>query len=394
MSKIEAFSSVTLPGRTPYSVRCHPHHTVCMTSNKQDNDSNSNNNERRDFLKVAILSSAALFQVSSDANAVERAVGAAELSCREAGNCLEKGDLDGAVGWKWGGKDRCDPTDARCGPDGFLRDAAPSGDPVPDLAAGDGEPLKITNIVEINIAIGRTESGVLRIGLYGESSPSSVTQMMDFLGDQESNGILTSSKLMLDEGYGVITAPVSLNKSGVLNFLSPFSRVDFGVQSQAYAFAKAKKLSTAGPSFVPQARPSGPTTDSITEEKSVRAHNVAGLVSIPKRGLGYGGNDLGKEDEAFASAFEITAASVPAMDKEGRKCIGQLMDKSSMEFLARLASLPLNKGFKGIIPGQNTAPSLVKVTVTSTAIVAIASTATDVSASTATLDSTFSPKVQ
>ena len=44
----------------------------------------------------------------SIAKAVERAVGRAEKSCCEEGKCLEKFDIDGAVGWNWGGKDRCD----------------------------------------------------------------------------------------------------------------------------------------------------------------------------------------------------------------------------------------------------------------------------------------------
>jgi len=259
-------------------------------------------------------------------------------------------------------------TDPKCGPDGVLRDAAPSGDQLPGLDVGNGEPLKITNVVDINISIGRAESGVLRIGFYGESCPSSVSQIMEFLGDKESSGILTSSKLMLEEGYGVITAPISLNKSGVLNYISPFNRLDFGVPSQAYAFAKAKNLNSAGNNFLPQSRPSGSSIDIITEEKSARAHNIAGLVSISKKGLGYGGNEQEKDDEAFASAFEITAASVPTMDKEGRKVIGQLMDKSSMDFLARLASLPTKKGLKGVIPGQNAGPPLIKVVVTSTVV--------------------------
>jgi len=131
---------------------------------------------------------------------------------------------------------------------------------------------------------------------------------------------------------------------------------------------RQKKLSSAGNNFVPQSRPSGPIIERITEEKSTRAHNIAGLVSIPKRGLGYGGNGLEKDDEAYSSAFQITAASNPAMDKEGRKVIGQMMDNSSMAFLARLASLPTKKGFKGIIPGQNSGPPLVKVIVASTLV--------------------------
>lgn len=362
ISTINAFSNLHLPGHITRNIRCLPH-KFHMRSEEANNG-----RERRDFLKETILIAGSLAQFVPNANAVERAVGSAELSCREAGNCLEKGDWDGAVGWNWGGKDRCDATDPKCGPDGVLRDAVPSGDPVPNLDVGYAEPLKITNVVEINISIGRGESGVLRIGLYGESCPSSVGQILEFLGDKESSGILSSSKLMLEEGYGVITAPVALNKSGVLNYISPFSKLDFGVPSQAYAFAKAKNMSSAGNNFVPQSRPSGTTLDSITEEKSARDHSIAGLVSISKRGLGYGGSDLEKDDEAFASAFEITAANVPIMDKEGRKVIGQLMDEASMTLLARLASLPTKKGLKGIVPGQNAGPPLVKVIVSSTSI--------------------------
>ena len=64
------------------------------------------------------------------------------------------------------------------------------------------------------------------------------------------------------------------------------------------------------------------------------------------------------------AAFQITASAVPAMDREGRKVIGQVLDDSSMAFLARLAQLPTNKGLKGIIPGQDSGPPLLKVVVT------------------------------
>ena len=65
---------------------------------------------RKDFLKSVLISNIFLSTVSSPAGAVERAIGAAEKTCREEGNCLEKFDIDGAVGWSWGGKDRCDAT--------------------------------------------------------------------------------------------------------------------------------------------------------------------------------------------------------------------------------------------------------------------------------------------
>ena len=79
--------------------------------------------------------------------AVSRAIGGAEAECRAAGNCLETGNWDGAVGIAWGGKDRCDASDPKCGPDGKLRDEAPAGDPVPKPTN------KITQIVELGFKL-------------------------------------------------------------------------------------------------------------------------------------------------------------------------------------------------------------------------------------------------
>ncbi len=64
---------------------------------------------RRGFISQTLsLVTLSIIGDESTANAVERAVGGAEKSCREEGNCLEKFEIDGAVGWSWGGKDRCD----------------------------------------------------------------------------------------------------------------------------------------------------------------------------------------------------------------------------------------------------------------------------------------------
>lgn len=64
---------------------------------------------RRSFL-VMFTTSCVAFGSLPAAVAAERAVGEAEKKCREQGNCLENFDIDGAVGWNWGGKDRCDAT--------------------------------------------------------------------------------------------------------------------------------------------------------------------------------------------------------------------------------------------------------------------------------------------
>ena len=302
---------------------------------------------RRHFVGAAV----GLVTVIRPANAVERAVGSAELECRKRGDCLEKGEWDGAVGWTWGASDRCDATDPRCGPDGILRDAPVAGDPVPPT---DG--LKVTHQVELSINIGKDESGTLRMGLYGDACPKSVAQLVDFFSP---SGLATSSKLMFEQGYGVTAAPVSMAKGGMLNQISPGQRLDFGVPSQAAAYARSKGMAKAKDDFVPQPRPK----EQLSNEAFVRKHSIAGLISIPGSGLGYGGNTFASEDEAYADAFQITASAVPSMDSEGRRVVGQLLDEESMAFLARLASLPTKKGFKGVIPGLNGGPSLVKTAI-------------------------------
>ena len=278
-----------------------------------------------------------------------RAIGA-EIDCRAQGNCLETGQLDGAVGWNWGGKDRCDAADPRCGPDGKLGDL-PRGKPIPAVTN------KITHVAELIIDIGREElGGVLHLGFYGDDCPGSVKQMLLFL----SSGIATTSKLAFENGMGIKSSPVSLLQGGKVPDIVPGKLVDFGVPSQEYAYSRARGLRSAGDDFVPQPRPS---QDDTKDDAFVRQHDCAGLVTVPSKGIGYGGSGFEPEDEAFESAFQITADAVPALDKGRGRVIGQVIDEPSMAFLARLASLPTKKGIKGVIPGQNSGPPLLKVTI-------------------------------
>ena len=211
--------------------------------------------------------------------------------------------------------------------------------------------------------IGKTESGTLQIGLYGDACPNSVAQILDFFSDNlYSGGLLTTSKLMLEDGLGVETTPVSFLKGGNLQLIYPQNRLEFGVASQAIAYARMKRINKAPENFVPQPRP---MNQNIVGEKGARMHKSAGLLSIPKGGIGYGGSGLENVDEAFANGFEITANAIPSLDKEGRKVIGQLMDIESMKFLARLTSLPTQKGLLGVVPGKNSGPPLLKVSVVS-----------------------------
>ena len=59
--------------------------------------------DRRNFLtKQVVTGVAGILVVGPDVASATRAVGGAEEDCRAAGNCLEKFELDGAVGWSWG----------------------------------------------------------------------------------------------------------------------------------------------------------------------------------------------------------------------------------------------------------------------------------------------------
>jgi len=320
----------------------------------------SNGDSRRSFLSKSLSALPYMIPVSANAASVpvQRAVGSAEVKCREEGNCLEKLELDGAVGWNWGGTERCDAGDPLCGPDGRLREEALSGQPVP---AKDAD-LEITDLVELTLTIGtgsNADTQTMKMGLYGKTCPALVREMTDMCGR---TGLVTSKNLLLG-------APVRLGEGGSMTYIIPEERLEFGVSSQKVAYAKSIRRAKAPDEFVPQSRPGGERLELARGEKSGRKHDVAGLISLPKDGIGYGGGlVLGKDDEAFAGAFQITATSVSDMDKEGRKVVGQLIDSQSMDLLARLAGSPTRK----MLPGQNGGTPLIKVTVDDCSIYSVA----------------------
>ena len=288
------------------------------------------------------------------------------MKCREEGNCLEKGEWDGAIGWEWGAKDRCDPADPLCTTSGKLRDAPLVGSPLPvlpeSLNVGGVDLAKITDIVQIDLSIGKQSKEILtiRIGLFGNGFPTLVDQFTRFIS---MNGLVTSSPLALQDGYGVSSAPVSLAVNGLLTYISPDRLLEFGVLSQGAAFARRKGKAKVPSDFLPQPRPN---TKIGTDESSliIRKHDAAGLLSVPTAGLGYSTRST-PDDEAYADAFLITCTADSSLNG-GRKVIGQLLDDESMTAIARLANLSTRKGFAGVLPGVNSGPPLVKVSVLST----------------------------
>jgi hypothetical protein len=241
------------------------------------------------------------------------------------------------------------------------------GKPVPPVDAG-----RITDVAAVQIEIGRGEVGVLRLGLYGKDHPESVRQLVDFLS---STGL--STQQVSSDAMGAVSVPVSLSRGGVIDSVVPGRAVDFGVPSQAAAYAKSRGRSKAGDAFAPQGRPQ-PIGD---DGGYTRPHDVAGLVSVPSQGLGYGGggSSTDPDDTCFASAFLITADALPEFDKPSgksrrRRVIGQVLDEQSMTFLERLSNIPTQRGIRGVIPGQTAGPPLPKVVVRDVTVAAVART--------------------
>ena len=322
--------------------------------------------QRRAFLHgvVGIVAASSSQQMLCAAAApahaqVTRAVGTGELACREQGNCLQVGELDGALGWTWGGKERCDPTDPMCSGSGKLLEQPLVGKSVPQLPPT----VLVTHVAAIQIEIGRGEVGVLKLGLYGNELPELVQQLVDFLSE---NGFTTASNSAAAQNsmIGAIQTPVSLATGGALTGIVPATTIELGVPSQAYAYARSRGRAKAGDDFVPQPRPKPLDVNTIPV---VRLHDCAGLVSVPALGLGYGGTGFESDDEAFESAVVVTDTDVPALDKSTKNSkrivVGQILDSTSMAFLERLANLPTKRGIRGVIPGQTSGPPLPKVVV-------------------------------
>lgn len=94
--------------------------------------------------------------------------------------------------------------------------------------------------------------------------------------------------------------------------------------------------------------------------------NLINITGQPKRlssfDPGEYDSDSSNLDEIYSSAFTITDAPLPLFDKQppSHRVIGQIIDDESMQFLQRLATLPLQKKLG---KGGSSGPPLLKVRV-------------------------------
>jgi len=167
--------------------------------------------------------------------------------------------------------------------------------------------------IQLEISHGSQEVGVLILGLYGNLAPGSVQELLDFISD---NGLTTLTSTTNANMVGRIMAPVTLKQGGVIDSIVPGLYVSLGVPSQTYANAGSQGMAKVD-GFVPQPQLSPLQVSQDTS--NVHLHLVAGLLSVPNKGLGYSsstfsfdGDDV--DDETYASSFLIMASLVPALD--------------------------------------------------------------------------------
>ena len=197
----------------------------------------------------------------------------------------------------WGGRERCDPTDATCQQGGV--DAAESNvQPTPIAPSG----LEITDQVRLTIGIANEVAGTIELGLYRSAAPASVDTFM-----QLARGTLISS-----EG----DEPASYERSVALLVQRDKAITLGGLKKQGGQMVLVRGQTR--PQRVPVQPPVNDDTNALT-------HAAAGLLSV-KRGGG-------------TFEFALTTRPNPSRDKENL-VIGHVT--KGMELLERMNTLPTN----------------------------------------------------
>lgn len=205
----------------------------------------------------------------------------------------------------WNGRYRCDPQDPLCRDGGRLASGL-DVQPVPS------DRKNVTDRVRLGLEIGRGETGVLNVGLWGDAAPDAVGAFVKI-----SKG---KWRPEADE------IPATYEGSPLVK-LKRNSSITFGIGEEGGSTVIVR--GSTRPVRVPCRPPK--TAD---PENGV-SHDAAGLISVPKNGGTY--------------EFQITTRANPSLDKD-YMVIGSLLDAASMQVLERLNGIPVN--------GYTSAPQL------------------------------------
>ena len=206
---------------------------------------------------------------------------------------------DSLLGIVWGGKSRCDPTDATCRAGG-VEVEAPAIEAVPPPRA-----KPASERFGLDVSVGGQSVGRIALGLWAESAPASCDAF-----SQLARGVLISEPG--DE-------PAKLERSAAVKIQ----------RDRAVVLGDLKNL---GGSLRIQAGRTKPVRFPVVPPRNNDAdnglsHDRAGLLSVRKGG--------------GAFSFVLTPKANVELDREFI-VIGQILDDEGMQVLARLNQLPVN----------------------------------------------------
>lgn len=201
----------------------------------------------------------------------------------------------------WGGSERCDPTDAACRQGGRVAEAGEIALRVPEPRA------TVTDRAMLDLSLDRKPAGTFALGLYGAECPRSVETFLSLCRG--------------DLATRVGEAPAGYAGSSIVRIDRGKSAVGGGL-TQAGGMAELV-LGETKPRFQP-------VVPAPNDEPGVGGHDAPGLLSM-RRGGG-------------AVEYMLTLGPGPSRDLDREWIvIGQVLDSASLELLARLNLLPVNR---------------------------------------------------
>ena len=221
---------------------------------------------------------------------------AQSLGVDQASVLFDPRDISASKGLIWGGRERCDPTDAECQQGGVEADILEQ--PTPTAPAG----VETTDKVRLTLSIANEVAGEIELALWGGAAPDSVDTSMKLC-----RGTLISNAG--DEG-------ASYERSVAVRV-----KRDVAVVMGALKRQGGQTMLVSGQTRPQRVRVSPPTN----QDTNALQHDAAGLLSV-KRGGG-------------SFEFSLTTRPNTAMNKESI-VIGCVT--KGMGLLERLNKLPTN----------------------------------------------------
>ena len=261
---------------------------------------------------------------------------------------MEKGDLDGAIGYVWGAKDRCDALGngvilGGCSDGGLTS----SEGPVVHLPPVSDSKLDSTLDIAIGLGPARSEEIYpIRIGILRNTDAKLRDQVKD---------LLSGAGFGIGKGF----IPVKLAEGGSITNVKSKQSIGIGVKSQLVGYKKQNNVRKLPDNLSLMGRVTKLSSKSSLVDTGDDFGTHFGLVVAPRLGIGYGvtGSDslvrmTVKDDELYARCFRILTEPESKIQR-GESIVGVVIDDGGDGMvITKMSSLPLSKGLFGGDEGE------------------------------------------